>query len=317
MKRPDPTELALDALRESTDVRPFLSHKSNLVVARAATRAAQFEVECTQELAVAFRRLMDDPVKRDRGCAAKIAIATTLLKIDAHAAEVYFAGVRHVQLEAVWGGQEDTARELRGMCAIGLVRSGHPEALLEAVRLLSDGAAEARVGAIRALSESGRPEAELVLRFKAREGDRKSDVIAECFAGLLRLGPRERAIGYVAGFLTDADREIAEVAAIALGESRMSEVWPVLRDAFSQTELNAVQGSVLLGIAMLRMDEGVEFLLDRVANDRERVAAVAIEALALYRNDSTIRARVQAAVTQRNSAALEKSFAAYWVEADA
>ena len=313
MKRPDPTETALDALRESADVRPFLRHKSNLVVAKAAARAAQSELTCTQELIDAFRRLMGNPVKQDPGCSAKTAIAKTLLQQDAPAAEIYFAGVRHVQLEAVWGGQEDTARELRGICVIGLVRTGHPEALLEGVRSLSDAAAEVRIGAIRALSESGRPEAELVLRFKAMQGDKKSEVTGECLAGLLRLGPKERSFAYVADFLDNPDLEVAEVAALALGESRMSAAWPILKEAFSRPGLLTLQGPVMLAIAMLRIDEGVEFLLDRLANDRERVAAVAIEALALYRNDPAIRERLTTAIALRNSAALEKAFRTYWV----
>jgi HEAT repeat protein len=312
MRRPDPTETALDALRDAANMRPFLRHKSNLVVAKAAARAMQSEPRCVQELVDAFRRLMEEPVKRDPGCSAKIAIAKALVQAEEPAAETYFAGVRHIQMEAVYGGQEDMARDLRGTCAIGLVRMGHPEALFEAVRLLSDPAPEARTGAIRALSESGKPEAELVLRFKAMQGDRKSEVTGECFSGLLRLGPRERSIPYVSDFLNLRDSEVAEAAAIALGESRMREAWPILRDAFSRPGLQPVQGAVLLGIAMLRIDEGIDFLLERVADDRERVAATAIEALALYRNDPSIRGRLEKVVALRNSAALEKAMRNYW-----
>jgi HEAT repeat protein len=312
MKRPDPTESALDALREATDMRPFLRHKSHLVVARAAARAMASQPPCTQELIEAFRRLTDDPVKRDPGCTAKIAIAKALAQAEEPAAEVYFAGVRHIQMEPVWGGQEDTARDLRGICAIGLVRMGHPEALLEAVRLLSDPASEARTGAIRALSESGRPEAELVLRFKAMQSDRNSEVTGECFAGLLRLGPRERSVPYVADFLITRDTEVAEAAAIALGESRLREAWPILRDAYSRPSLLSIQSALLLGIAMLRTDEGVDFLLERITLDRERAGAVAIEALALYRNDPSIRERLEKAVAVRNSPILEKALRTYW-----
>jgi HEAT repeat protein len=316
MRRPDPTESALDALREATDMTPFLRHKSNLVVAKAATRA----VGCTQAMVEAFRRLMEDPAKRDPGCVAKIAIAKRLVETEEAAAEVYFAGSRHVQLEAVWGGQEDMARELRGICVIGLVRMGYPEALLEAVRLLSDPAPEARTGAIRALAESGKSEAELVLRFKAKQGDRKIEVTGECFAALLRLGPRVRSLPYIADFLESRDQEIAEAAAIALGESRMAEAWPILRDAFARPGNQSIHGAVMLGVAMLRIDEGIEFLIDRVANDRDRMGAAAIEALALYRNDEGIRQRVEQAVEARSSAAsresLRQAIRSYWAGAD-
>ena len=36
-------------------------------------------------------------------------------------ARVYARGLRHVQMEAVWGGKEDTAGALRGHCALALV----------------------------------------------------------------------------------------------------------------------------------------------------------------------------------------------------
>jgi HEAT repeat protein len=293
-------------------MRPFLRNKSHLVVARAAARAATSQPPCAQDLIDAFRRLIEDPGKRDPGCTAKVAIAKSLSQADEPAAEVYFAGVRHVQMEPVWGGQEDTARDLRGICAIGLVRMSHPEALLEAVRLLSDPTSEARIGAIRALSESGRPEAELVLRFKAMQGDRNNDVTGECFAGLLRLGPRERSLPYVADFLNRRDTEVAEAAAIALGESRLHEAWPLLREAYAQPGLQPAQGAILWGIAMLRLDEGVDFLLERVSQDREAAGAAAIEALAPYRGDPSIRDRLERVVLARKSPVLEKAMRTYW-----
>ena len=295
----------MDALRKATDMTLFLRHKSNLVVAKAATRA----VGCTQAMVEAFRRLMEDPTKRDPGCVAKIAIASGWLRPEEAAAEVYFAGSRHIQLEPVWGGQEDMARELRGVCVIGLVRMGYPEALLEAVRLLSDPAPEARTGAIRALAESGKSEAELVLRFKAAQGDRKIEVTGECFSALLRLGPRQRAIPYIADFLESRDQAIAEAAALALGESRIAEAWPILREAFARSGNQSIQGAVMLGVALLRIDEGIAFLIDRVANDRDQVGAAAIEALAMYRNDGAIRQRVDQAVEARSSAHIARNSA--------
>jgi HEAT repeat protein len=305
MRRPDPTETALDALREAADMKPFLRHKSHLVVAKAAARATG----CTQELVEAFRRLLEDQVKRDPGCLAKMAIVRRLLDTDEAAPEVYFAGARYIQMEPVWGGQEDTARELRGLCVIGLVRMTHPEALLEAVRLLCDSTAESRTGALRALAESGKAEAELLLRYKAMLGDRKIEVTGECFAAILRLGPRERALPFVAEFLGHRDEEVAEAAAIALGESRLTEAWPILRSAWERARS---QSAILLGMALLRTEESIDFLMERVAHDRERVAASAIEALALYRNDETVRLRLEDAVNKREGPELRKALQSYW-----
>jgi hypothetical protein len=305
MKRPDPVETALDALRSATDITPFLRHKNYRVVARAAEKAARMTTAVAPDLIPAFRRFLNDPVKQDPGCVAKLAIAKALVELEDAAAEVYFAGARHVQMEPVWGGSSDTASELRGICAIGLVRMGHPEGLLEAVRLLNDDEPEARIGALRAMSDSGKPEAELVLRFKAASGDSRPEVMAECFAALLRLGPRARAVPFVAEFLRRGNEE----AAIALGESRMPEAWTELRDAFPNSP---IQSGILLGIALLRNDDAIEFLFERVAKDRERVGAVAIEALASYRGDGALRTRMQEIVKDKNSPALRKAFETYW-----
>jgi HEAT repeat protein len=256
-------------------------------------------------LAAAFHPFLEDGAKQDPGCVAKLAIARALVEMDESAAEAFLAGARHVQLEAGYGGSTDTAAELRGICVIGLARTGYSEALLEAVRLLSDKEPEARIGAMRAMADSGEPAAELVLRYKAACGDRKEEVMGECFAAMLRLGPRGRAVAYVAEFLRAGNEE----AAIALGESRMGEAWPVLRGAF---EGSRIQSSIVVAMALLRNDEAIAFLLDRVENDRERVAAVAIEAMAAYRGDEAIRGRMEEILRKKNNPALRKVFETFW-----
>jgi hypothetical protein len=305
MKRPDPTERALDELRGAADVTPFLTNRSHRVVAKAAERAARMTASAAPALVIAFRRLLPGGAKQDPGCVAKLAIVKALVELDDAAAEVYFAGARYVQLEAGWGESVDTAAELRGICVIGLARMAHPDALLEAVRLLSDKAPEARTGALRALADSGRTDAELVLRYKADCGDRKTEVVGECFAALLRLGPRARAVPFVADFMSLGSEE----AAIALGESRIPEAWPSLRDAFPGS---SIQSAILLGMSLLRHDEAIEFLFKEVETGHERVAAVAIEALAAYRTDDVLRARMERLMEKRNGAGLLKAYRTAW-----
>jgi hypothetical protein len=305
MKRPDPTEQALDALRTAADIGPFLKNRSPRVVAKAADRAARMTSALAPDLVEAFRRLLPGGAKLDPGCVAKIAIVKALIELEDPAAEVYSAGASVTQLEASWGEPIDTAAELRGVSAIGLARMAHPDALREAVRLLSDKTAETRTGALRALADSGKPEAELVLRYKADCGDRKPEVEAECFAALLRLGPRSRAVPFVAGFMTRGSEE----AAIALGESRMPEAWPALRDAFPRSP---VAGAILLGMSLLRNDEAIEFLFIQADSAPERIAAVAIEALATYRGDQALRNRMEHLIAQKNSLTLLKAFQNSW-----
>jgi hypothetical protein len=305
MKRPDPVETALDALRAADDATLFLRHKNYRVVAKAAEKTSRLTAAAAPDLVEAFRRFLRDPVKQDPGCVAKLAIAKALVELDDPAAEVYFAGARHVQMEPVWGSTVDTAAELRGMCVIGLTRMAHPESLLEAVRLLNDKCPEARIGALRSLADSGKAEAELVLRFKADSGDKRPEVEAECFAALLRLGPKSRAVGFVADFMKAGNPE----AAIALGESRLAEAWPPLRDAFPTSP---IQSEILLALSLLRNDAAIEFLFERVEKDREKVAAVAIEALAAYRRDDALRGRMEQLISKKNNALLRKAFENYW-----
>ncbi|MCU1259147.1 MAG: hypothetical protein JWO80_2032 [Bryobacterales bacterium] len=312
MRKPDPTEQALHALRQvrnPSDLAPFLRNKSAAVVARAAKMAAEMEGgDLTAELVEAFRRLMKDPAKLDKGCQALINITTAFAKRDAAVAEVYCAGIRHVQMEASYGPPVDAAAPLRAISAIGLVRMAYPEALLHAVDLLLDDWSEARSGAVRALAESGRPEAELVLRHKARIGDKRSEVTGECFSGLLRLGPRVRALPFVAEFLEHANGEVAEAAALALGESHLAEAFPLLAAAFARNSRTAI----LWAMALLRQDQAIEFLLRQVEEAPGRTAAAAVQALAIYDGDTAIRKRVEQTVAVRGGETLSKAWRDHW-----
>jgi HEAT repeat protein len=290
------------------DLAPFLKHKSNHVAAAAASTAERLEaVALARDLVEAFLDLMKDPTKRDQGCEAMIAMAKALVAMDEPAAKVYFAGVRHVQMEGSFGPPIDAAAPLRGLCAQGLARMGHPDALLECVNLLADKEAPARVGAIRAIADSGDIAGALILRLKALLGDKEDEVIGECFSGLLRLAPAP-SLDFVARFLQSASEEIRERAALALGESHVPAAFPLLREAWEQTSQAARRRTLLLSIAMLRMDEAVDFLLARVAEDREASAGDALAALALYGRDESVRKRADEIVEKRESSTLKGVF---------
>ncbi len=316
MRKPDPTETALSELRRIDDARelaPYFRNRSSLVVARAAARAAELEGgDLTTELVQAFRRLIANGLKLDKGCQALTNIATALAKRDANAAEVYYAGIRHIQWEPVWGGSVDVAGPLRAMCAIGMVRMGHPEALFSVTDLLVDARPEARAGAIRALAESGKPEAELLLRYKARVGDEAAEVTSECFAAVIRLSPPGRALPFVAEFIDAAKSEVSEAAALALGESRLAAAFPLLAAAFERRPEPGLRNAILWAMALLRSDEGIEFLFRQVTEGSTALASVALQSLGFYKADEVLRARVEAAVGQRGSEALGKAFSEHW-----
>jgi HEAT repeat protein len=312
------TDQALRAIRairdtpESFDLKrdlaPFLKHKSNHVAAAAASTAERLEaVALAPDLVEAFLELMKDPAKCDPGCEALIAIAKALVAMDDPAAKVYFAGVHHVQMEGSFGPPIDAAAPLRGLCAQGLARMGHPGALIECVNLLVDKEVPARVGATRAIADSGDIAGTLLLRLKALLGDKEDEVIGECFSGLLRLAPGP-SLEFVAGFLSSRSDEIAEAAAFALAESHTQAAFPLLRKAWDETAQAERKRALLHAVALLRLDEALEFLLARVAEDREAAAGDALSALALYSRDESVRKRVEEIVGKRASSVLKGVF---------
>jgi HEAT repeat protein len=306
---------AIHAIREAPerfdlkgDLAPFLRHKSNHVVAAAAATAERLEVSgLAPDLVEAFERLTGNAAKLDPGCKALIAVAQALIQMDDPAAKVYFAGARHVQMEGSFGPPVDVAAPLRGLCARGLARMGHPNALLECVTLLADRETPARTGAIRAIAEGGRPEGVLLLRLKALVGDKEDEIIAECFGALLRLDPLS-SVEFVAQFLTSRSGGLGEQAALALGESRLDAAFDVLREAWERGGAAEQRRTLLVAIAMVRSDRALEFLLERLADESGPVSADALAGLAFYARDEAVRARVEGIIRERGDKALEALF---------
>jgi hypothetical protein len=307
---------AIHAIRQSpenrdlkTDLAPFLRHKSNHAVAAAASAAEHLEAAAlAPDLVQAFERLMRDPAKLDPGCKATTAIVQALIQLEDPAARVYFAGVRHVQMEGSFGPKVDAAAPLRGLCARGLARMGHPGALPECVTLLADPEVAARTGAIRAIADAGRPEGVLLLRLKALLGDREIDVIGECFGAVLSLDPAD-SVEFVAQFLNSKAEGLGEQAALALGESRLPTAFEVLREAWENGGVAEQRRTLLVAIAMLRIDEALEFLLSRLGEESGPVAADALAGLAFYARDEAVLARVEGIIRERGDEALETVFA--------
>jgi len=323
VRKPDPTEEALSALRalrESgdheallRDLPLFLRNKSSAVVARAAELAGTArEISFAAPLVEAFRRVLPHAPKRDPGCRALTNIAYALVQMEAGAAEVFAIGIRYQQWEASWGPPVDAASGLRAVCAMGLVAIGDPDALLACCDLLNDHAKEARTGAVRALGASGRPDAELLLRYKARLGDKESEVIGEVFRALLNLGPRERSVPYVAQFLREDDDELAESAALALGEARIQEAVAPLREAFDAGGTLSRTGAMLWALTLSRNEDAAAFCFDQLESGRPSAATQALEALALYKADNAWREKVRTLLDRRHNAGWEAIWEEKW-----
>src|SRR6185503_944611 len=120
--RADPTSPDSLAL-----LHQVLAGRSSHAAAKAAAIAGEHEIDgLVPDLVAAFERFSIEAVKKDPGCAAKTAIADALYRMNRAETDVYLKGIRHVQMEPVFGGKADTATELRGVCALALVCVHHP-----------------------------------------------------------------------------------------------------------------------------------------------------------------------------------------------
>lgn len=289
-------------------LRKVLSGKSSHAAAAAAEIAGELELDAlVPDMVAAFERHLVQPLRSDPGCAAKAAIANALYRIGAAEIGVYRKGIRHVQLEPVWGGKADTATQLRGTCGLALVRVHYPDYLVELGDLLADREAPVRKMAAQALAYSENPNAVPLLRLKALVGDDDPQVLGEVLQALLVIAP-DPSMEFVAGFLDRSQPEIAEAAALALGMSRRSEVLAILSEWWERTFDPALRRTALLAIAMLKHDEAFDYLLTHVVESAPPHARDAIRALAVYRHDARVRAQVEAALDKRTDHTVRSSF---------
>ncbi len=293
-----------DSPQTAATLKKALANKNSVLVARAARLVGELELaELGEDLAAAFSPFMTNPSRTDKGCMAKTAIAEALYQIASERADIFVAGISWVQKEPVYGGSVDTAAQLRGHCAMGLVQIGYPEVTIRLAHLLADPAPEARLAAARALGYSGHPDGVPLLIHKVLTGDREPQVMGECCAALLALAPRG-SLDLVAGLLRDDDPGLAEAAALALGESRLPEAFPILCQAWQEVRFTDTISTILLAIALLRSDESISYLMALLDQERTPVATAAIRALAIYRHDEKVRDQARERLEQRDEPAL-------------
>jgi HEAT repeat protein len=288
-----------DPAEAITILRQVLQSKHAIAVARAAKIVGKANLSgLISNLVAAFERLMLNAAATDPNCIAKKQIAEALYRLDYSQETLFLNGIRHVQMESAWGGKVDTASGLRGICALGLVRMSYPEVMVELADLLADPEPEARIGAVRAIAYSENPQGVPLLRLKVKVGDKDPQVLSECFMGLLKLAPAQ-SLALVAEFLDRPEAQICEMAALALGESRLPEAFSILRDWWQRTRNEELRQSALLAIAMLRQDAALEFLLALVTEGKLAEAKEAVVALDLYRQDRYLWQRICEAIKQR------------------
>jgi len=318
MSKNDPIESALNAvsqLRAETSsqqvvrqLRSYLANRSNLVVAKAAKIARELRVsQVVLELVKAFDRLMEDPAKLDKRCAALNEIVAALYELDYIEPEVYRRGLRHVQMEPSFGPPVDAAATLRGISAQGLLRTRYPKRMEEVVPLLVDPQPAARLGAVRAMATNGGDAGLLLLRLKLLTGDQDPDVLAECFLALLMADP-EQSVPFVASYIDNEEELTAEAAIWALGTSRLPAAFEALREKFQRTLHHGTRKVLLSALAASRLAEALEFLYSQLREADLQTATGVVEALTPYAASEAITEAAHSAVEVRGQKSLLEIF---------
>jgi hypothetical protein len=299
-----PTEQTIGALRAA------LTDRANVVVAKAAKIAADLGITALlPDLVAAFDRMFENAAQTDPQCWGKNAIAKALKDLGHSSAQEFLRGVQHVQMEPVWGGQEDTATVLRSTCALALVQCtdiSRQHVMRHLIDTFVDPTATVRADIARTLEQMEGEEAALLLRLKALIGDQEPAVTGQVLESLLRL-EHAAAVAFVAKFLHSGG-DVAEEAALALGASRLTAALETLKQTWSNERFLLPQDVLLRAISSSRQESAIEFLLDIVRTGREREAISALAALELHRASSEIRAQVAAAVESRPEPTIRERF---------
>lgn len=250
--------------------------------------------ELGPDLIEAYERLAANPTRLDPSCSAMEAIVRALDAFEEPAREVYAHAVKHVQMSPLFDDemeQIDLAAGMRRQAILAMVRTGDPKALEAATDLLADPKTVARAGAANALRVIGSEAAVMLLRYCVKAGERKAEVLTECFAGMLDYSAAN--LDLVTVYALGDDEVIASIAALAIADARPAGALDVLRGAFSAHRNPDLRDMLLSAIAGLRSDEAVAFLIEMVG--RDSVTAIsALTALHPYGADRGVVARIEA-----------------------
>jgi hypothetical protein len=282
-----------DALRKA------LENRNNFIVGKAAELVRELRIlPLVPDLLSAYDRFFSHPEKSDPQCWAKNSISRTLDILEHQDAAPFLRGLRHIQMEPVWGGQSDTAGTLRATCALALVQCRsipEPELLAHLVDLLADKEKSVRTEVVRAIGNMNSTAAALVLRTKAVLGDDEPEVMGSCFGAFLSI-EGTHGIEWVSSFLDATDDKAAE-AALAIAGTRSPEAFDCLRRGLENAK-DAWRRSVLLSaVALTRQPDATEFLLELISAESPDSEA-AIEAVVRSAPSEAVLKRLEGIVAR-------------------
>lgn len=311
----DPVAVALTALDDADGdgLAAALGSRYAVVAAKAARLIGERELsELAPQLVAAFEDAIPNGPKSDPKCVLKRAAIEALAALAVDEAPTFRRAAELVQLEAVWGAQEDFAGGLRGAAGIALARIGAVDAHLVLTSLLMDPQRECRSLAVEGLVIAGGERSELVIRARLLAGledDPEDDGLQ--FRALLELDV-ERSWPFVARWLAHGQRALADEAALALGEHRITAALPQLIAA-CEAELRVDdRRALVLAIALLRCDGATTWLAASLRDGSTGEARLVIDAARVLIGNRAAVEALRAAAAERGeatiSAALEQQF---------
>lgn len=318
-------------------IREALGSRHSLVAARAAHLVREHALwtlmpGCEEALAAAFRRFVDGGQKTDAGCRAKLAALEALDYGESRDEAVFVEATRVVQLEAAWGPPVDTAGGVRARGLVALARLGYPELDVLAAERLLDGEPGVRQAALDALGHRGGRDGAGLALYKLRLGDEEPQVTLAAMGALLALAPQaglevlgallsERGAGGGAGAsggrgrggghagrLDDPQWEPhearetrRELAALALGQSRLEPALALLRGALEEAVTASDRAPLLKGLGLHRSDGALEVLLGVIEDGAPADAEAAEKALAPRRYEPAVERRLVQVLAARRT----------------
>jgi len=277
---------ALDALRQLAPddrvdpLRKALSNRNNFIAAKAADLIREFRSEeLTPDLLTAFERFFENAEKTDPQCWGKNALSRALAAFEHQDPETFLRGMRHIQMEPVWGGRSDTAGALRSTCALALVQCRtltEADLLAHLVDLFADKDKTVRREVLKAVTQISSPSAALLLRARAVLANDEPEVLGACYSGVLNIDGIS-AIPWVSQFMASADDAAGE-AALAISATHSTEAFECLKQHLLDSADPWWRSVVLSAIALCRQEAALEFLLAQVESE-SLYAEGAIEAI--------------------------------------
>lgn len=293
-------------------VKSFADH-SNLIIAEAAKLIRDFELKGLEPVILAtWKRLIEhpDPIKVDKGCTAKTAIIEVLGQSDFDDPDFYLSAIRYEQVEPAWGGDVDTAENVRGGAALALARSQRLRGVdkLNAFVDLLQGSRADRMNAARAIADTGHESAVPLLRLKLLSDHSDLDVMGACMSGLLELAPAA-SIPLIGGFLKHPTESIVLEAAAALGICGRPKAVELLIAAFGRTANKETMKSLMLSIGLSRDPTAIDFLIGQLETGDAAAAFQALQPSCVYpETQSRVRTVIDKLGDKKLREAFERKF---------